>query len=305
MSTTTNTQMNYNEFLNKLQSQGLKTTSTGANEANFSTYGNALSDSLKSQIMDSFDRDEDYEIQANIAGLFKGKGSNFMDSSSFVSGCQSLGYNVKVEYQSTSYISDYKAGNYSNSVSNGAIAVYTISDGHGGEIKIADANGNGGLETEEVFMNNILGDVMKDISIPTNASGASAASASSGSNSTSGNKADEKVSQADYNDKVEEYLERGFSENLAKNLANSDLDVFNMTYTGNADKVKEENGEKEAEVSQSEYNTSVEKYLKKGYSLSSASEKSDNDFDVTNMQYTGDVKEEDLEELYENPFSFV
>ena len=302
MSTTTNTQMNYNEFLNKLQSQGLKTTYTEANEANFSTYGNALSDSLKSQIMDSFDRDEDYEIQANIAGLFKGKGSNFMDSDSFMAGCQSLGYSVNVEYQSTSYISDYKAGNYSNSVSNGAIAVYTISDGHGGEIKIADANGNGGLETEEVFMNNILGDVMKDISIPTNASSASAASSSS--SSTSDNKEEEKVTQADYNEKVEEYLERGFSENLAKNLANSDLNVFNMIYTGKEVDAKSEESKKEETVSQSEYNTNVEKYLKKGDSLSSASEKSSKDFDVQDMEYTGDIQEE-LKKLDENPFSFV
>lgn len=302
MSTTTNTQMNYNDFLNKLQSQGLKTTYTEANEANFSTYGNALSDSLKSQIMDSFDRDEDYEIQANIAGLFKGKGSNFMDSDSFMAGCQSLGYSVNVEYQSTSYISDYKAGNYSNSVSNGAIAVYTISDGHGGEIKIADANGNGGLETEEVFMNNILGDVMKDISIPTNASGASATSSSSASDSD--NKAEEKVSQADYNEKVEEYLERGFSENLAKNLANSELDVFNMIYTGKEVEAQTEESEKEQNVTQSEYNTSVEKYLKKGYTLSSASEKSSKEFDVQDMEYTGNMDEE-LEKLEENPFSFV
>lgn len=303
MSTTTNTRMNYNDFLNKLQSQGLKTTSTEANEANFSTYGNALSDSLKSQIMDSFDRDEDYEIQANIAGLFKGKGSNFMDSDSFMAGCQNLGYTVNVEYQSTSYISDYKAGNYSNSVSNGAIAVYTISDGHGGEIKIADANGNGGLETEEVFMNNILGDVMKDISIPTNASGASGASTAS-SASDSDNKAEEKVTQADYNEKVEEYLERGFSENLAKNLANSDLDVFNMIYTGKEAETKTEKSEKNETVSQSEYNTNVEKYLKKGDSLSSASEKSSKEFDVQDMEYTGNI-EEDLKKLEENPFAFV
>ena len=46
---------------------------------------------------------------------------------------------------------------------NGAIAVYTFSDGKGGEIVIADANGNGGLETEELFANEILSGIASDL----------------------------------------------------------------------------------------------------------------------------------------------
>ena len=166
-----------------------------------------------------------------------------MNQKSFISGCKSLGYEVKVEYVKTSYISDYKAGNFSNSVGTGSIAVYTISDGMGGEIKIADANGNGGLETEELFMNNILGDVMKDISIPTN-NNVAAQSVSPSSNSaqsvfenknatnTIETKKEEKVSQDEFNNKVEEYLKKGYSEQIAILKAKTELNVMAMMYTG-------------------------------------------------------------------------
>ncbi len=242
----------YNQFIDKLHQQGLKTTyiNTAAGEANFSTYGNALSQSMQNEIMDSFNTEEDYKMQAEIAGLFKGKGSNFMDSSSFVSSCKNLGYNVKVEYRSTSYIRDYKSGNFSNTVGNGAIAFYTISDGQGGEIKIADANGNGGLETEEIFMNNILGDVMKDMSIPTN-SAVSGSHATSGSNSSNKSEKDkeEKVTQEDFNEKVDEYLKRGYTKALSSSLAAKDLGK-RYSYTGTlaAKLEKEEEKKKDDEL---------------------------------------------------------
>ena len=39
----------------------------------------------------------------------------------------------------------------------------TFKDANGGEIKIADANGNAALETDELFMNEILGGITTDI----------------------------------------------------------------------------------------------------------------------------------------------
>ncbi len=227
--------INYNDFLSELQAQGLKTTYTSEKEADFSDYGNALSADLKAQIADSFDNERDYQMQAEIAGLYKGKGSNFMNSQSFISGCKGLGYDVKVQYVKTSYISDYKAGNFSNSVTNGAIAVYTISDGMGGEIKIADANGNGGLETEELFMNNILGDVMKDINIPTNSVSTSSSESSTEGNINilnTNNNQDKKITQEDFNTKVEKYLNRGFSKEMAIIKAKIELNIMSMNYTG-------------------------------------------------------------------------
>ncbi len=157
---------NYNDWITSLNSRGIKTTSLGKNEANFADYSNALSESLKQEIMASFDCDADYDLQAKLASLYS---SNVEQSGNIVSAAKQAGIQVSVQYVNTSYIVDNKkGGQYANnkSATNGSIAVYTFKDANGGEIKIADANGNGALETEELFMNELLSGVVSDISAP-------------------------------------------------------------------------------------------------------------------------------------------
>lgn len=237
----------YDDFVSEMNAAGIKTTNINSNEANFADYGNALSDDLKQRIMDSFDCEQDYELQSLIAGIYSDAGVSVLQSGQFVSACKSLGLNVNIEYQQTSYIWDYKAGNFSNQEINGSIAVYTISDGMGGEIVIADANGNAALESEELFMNQILGDINYEISANKNvgasfSSGASSSSGLSGvedSNSLFADKenADE-VEQKDYDAMVEKFLEQGVSMADAVKKADTKLKVDNMTYSGSMEEKK-------------------------------------------------------------------
>lgn len=155
---------NYNEWIASLNARGIKTTSLGSNEANFSDYTNALSDSLKQEIAASFDTDADYDLQAKLASVLRG---NLIQSTDMKNALAGTGISYSVQYVKTSYIVDNKkGGSYMNNknATNGSIAVYTFSDGKGGEIKIADANGNGALESEELFMNELLSGVVADIS---------------------------------------------------------------------------------------------------------------------------------------------
>ncbi len=152
---------NYNDWITSLNSRGIKTTNLGKGEANFADYTNALSESLKQEIMASFDCDADYDLQAKLASLYDG---NVKQSGDIVNAAKKAGIQVNVQYVKTSYIVDNKAdGHYDKNVTNGSIAVYTFKDANGGEIKIADANGNGALESEELFMNEILSGVVSDI----------------------------------------------------------------------------------------------------------------------------------------------
>lgn len=154
----------YGSWIKELKSSGLKTTSLGKNETNFKEYADALSDNLKNELLKSFDTKEDYELQQKLSGLFKGK--NVHNTNSFISQCKSMGLKVSSTYTKTSYKVDAKAtgGGQAHLKSNGAINVLTISDPKtGAEIKIADSNGNGAIEVEELFLNQLLGDVSSSI----------------------------------------------------------------------------------------------------------------------------------------------
>lgn len=237
----------YDDFVSEMNAAGIKTTHLNNGEANFADYGNALSDDLKQQIMDSFDCEQDYELQSLIAGIYSDAGVSVLKSGQFVSACQSLGLSVSIQYQKTSYIPDYKAGNFGNNLKDGSIAVYTISDGMGGEIVIADANGNAALESEELFMNQILGDINYEISANKNvgasfSSGASSSSGLSGVEDTNSLFADkenaDEVEQKDYNAMVEKFLEQGVSMADAVKKADTKLKVDNMTYSGSMEEKK-------------------------------------------------------------------
>lgn len=156
-------EFNYNIFTQNLNASGIKTTWLRNNETNFEQYANALSSNLKQTIVNSFDCEQDYALQAQIANIYAKSGKSVINQGEFMNTLKSQGLAVTVKYEATSYISDYKAGNFSGAVKDGRIAVYTITDNKGGEIIIADANGNGALESEEIFMNQILEGISSDI----------------------------------------------------------------------------------------------------------------------------------------------
>ena len=104
----------------------------------------------------------------------------------------SMGYEVNVSYVKSTYIPDNKAdGHWDTNVSTASIGVYTISDGKGGDLIVADANGNGALEVEEVMMNHILDgvneDVMADIKARQGINGVVSSGASNGNSDYTNN----------------------------------------------------------------------------------------------------------------------
>lgn len=299
----------YDDFKQYLEDSGLKTTRVNSErgEANFFDYGAALSDELQDMICnpnkynldasddatDGFD-ENDKQLQAEIAALFKNK--NVMQRGDFVATLKSMGYEVSVSYVKTSYISDNKAdGHYDTDVRNGNIGVYTISDGKGGDLIIADANGNGALEVEEVMMNHILdgvnADVMADIKARQGINGVSGSSSSSGNDAVKATEKEEEVSQIEFNNIVEKYLEKGYGESLAENLANNDLDIalHGMQYTGTFEAVQAEE-EAEGEITQTAFNKQVNSYISDGKSIEEATAKANSELGV-DMEYTGSEKD--------------
>lgn len=156
----------YEEFLQSIKARGLNTTSLGNGEANFADYANALSSDLKEELLQSIgDEAGDAQLQSKVADLFGGK--SVMQSAEIISAAKAAGLSCSVEYKSTSYIIDNKQdGHYDKDITNGAIAIYTFSDGNS-TIKIADANGNGALEAEEIYLNEILSGVTNSIGATT------------------------------------------------------------------------------------------------------------------------------------------
>ena len=152
------TKANYDEYIAQLKSLGLKTTSLGNGEANFAEYGAALSDEIKNEITKSLDDPNAKVIQDKLIAAYQEKGRNELHTSEFKNIAKQLGYEVKSEYVKTTYIVDNKYdGHYDTDVTDGAVEVITIVDpSTGAEIKIADSNGNGAIEIEEVMMNEIL-----------------------------------------------------------------------------------------------------------------------------------------------------
>lgn len=163
---TTNIFQSNNEWTKSLNDRGIKTTHLSSEkETTFIEYGAALNDDLKSRILDSFDTEADYALQARIASDLFGKRSN-VHRSQFVKYCKDMGFNIKRETVSTSYIGDYKNGSARGYHERGGINVYTISDPKtGAQIVIADANGNGIIESEELFMNEALSGIAGDLKI--------------------------------------------------------------------------------------------------------------------------------------------
>lgn len=256
---------NYSDWITSLNSRGIKTTGLGGGEANFADYTGALSESLKQEIMASFDCQADYDLQAKLAGLYGSK--SVMQSGDIVGAAKAAGIQVNVEYVNTSYIVDNKkGGQYANNknATNGSIAVYTFKDANGGEIKIADANGNGALETEELFMNELLSGVVSDIS----ASGGAATGGAQGVQNNMQNKIEELLAQLQT--QIEE--QQKMIEEQAQALQEQMENTINKTVDNKATEtgIKDKNNTDETEKQAKKYlrnnypelsETQIEKYL--------------------------------------------
>lgn len=299
----------YDDFKNYLEDSGLKTTKINSQwgEADFFDYGAALNTELQDMICnpnkhnldtaddatDGFD-ENDKRLQAEVAALFKNK--NVMQRGDFLETLRSMGYKVNVSYVKSTYIPDNKGdGNWDTNISTARIGVYTISDGKGGDLIVADANGNGALEVEEVMMNHILDgvneDVMADIKARQGINGIVSSGASKGDSDYTNNTTNdgEEVSQSEFNSIVEKYLEQGYGESLAENLANGDLDIalHGMQYTGNYEAKSEAETE---EVTQMAFNKTVNNYISNGKSIEEATSLANASLGV-DMEYTGTEKE--------------
>ncbi len=277
----------YEDIIAKLNQSGVKTTNIRkGQEADFEDYGNALSPEVKHQIMDSFDNERDYAIQNKLAGFFSGR--NVLTHSEFSNACKQAGFTVTPTAIKTNYIADYKGGNFSNDIKeNSYISGFTISDGMGGEILIVDANGNGSIESEELFMNQLLGDLNLELSqVQPEHLKSAIASGTSPQAVKAAAEEEAKVSQEDFNKKVEEYL-RGNS-NLtikdAERRAKINLNETSYSYTGSKTDEADEN---EINENQTKFNNKVEEYLKDKKDISYAQEKANSYLGLSGLEYTG------------------
>ena len=95
----------YSEFVDKLHQAGNKTTRLGNGEANFQDYGNALDDNVKAMITDSFDTEQDYELQAKIASIYQQYGASVMQRNDFMNILRANGLQVEASSIKSNYIS--------------------------------------------------------------------------------------------------------------------------------------------------------------------------------------------------------
>lgn len=168
-----------NEVKNSSSSTGSQSTSLGSGQflsaglkdkyksntgyENFRKYFNDLSPNIVQDCLSTFDSQADLAMQQTIAEALYGSGRATVNINELQGILSSKGITVSTEYVSAQYRVDEFAVGGDGYVTNGAITVMTFKDANGGEIKIADANGNAALETDELFMNEILGGITTDI----------------------------------------------------------------------------------------------------------------------------------------------
>lgn len=158
-----NSNQTQEQILAKLRAAGLKTTHINKNETDFAQYTAALSDKLKKEILDSYDCEADYILQQEILGLYKKR--HDIKNGDFAATLKKMGYTVSRKSEKTTYLTDWKSGRHST-YREGHISVYTVTDPKtGAEIKIADTNGNGAIEVEEVVANEFLSGISAQIDL--------------------------------------------------------------------------------------------------------------------------------------------
>ena len=121
---------------------------------------NSLDDSIKQELISSFDCEADYQLQKDIAAYF---GSRTGINNHELNGTINInGKTIQVTSKKSEVAVDFY--NETNGMNHGAIDIFTFTDpSTGAEIKIADANGNGVIETEELFFNELLTDINTEI----------------------------------------------------------------------------------------------------------------------------------------------
>ena len=266
----------YADVIQQMKDAGIKTTGIRqGREADFEDYGNALSKDVKKMIMDSFDCEQDYALQKQLAGLFTSR--HDVKNGDFMKACRSMGLTVTRKSVKTQYMPDYKGGNFSNGVRNGSLSVFTISDGKGGEIVIVDSNGNGAIESEELFMNQLLGDINMELT------GVQAVNYAAGTGAISPAEAKQQAKeelQNEFNSKVEEYLKAGKTKSEAELSAGIDVNDVTLSYTGSMQETVEK-------VDNAKFNSVVEEYLSQNYDVHTAELMASLDLGVNNYRYTG------------------
>lgn len=165
----------YDELIASLKANKFKTTSiTDPREANFLDYGNGLGSNVQKMVLDSFGSNKaeaaaDKKLQDKLSKFWKKDNVSFMKPEELKKFCDANGIEMSVTYVKTQHIVDNKlSSKYDNNKTNatgGSVAVYSFKDKNdkNGAIKVADANGNGGLEIEELFMNDYLTGITADI----------------------------------------------------------------------------------------------------------------------------------------------
>lgn len=121
---------------------------------------NSLDDSIKQELISSFDCEADYQLQKDIAAYF---GSRTGINNHELNGTINInGKTIQVTSKKSEVAVDFF--NETSGMNHGAIDIFTFTDpSTGAEIKIADANGNGVIETEELFFNELLTDINTEI----------------------------------------------------------------------------------------------------------------------------------------------
>ena len=121
---------------------------------------NSLDDSIKQELISSFDCEADYQLQKDIAAYF---GSRTGINNHELNGTINInGKTIQVTSKKSEVAVDFY--NETSGMNHGAIDIFTFTDpSTGAEIKIADANGNGVIETEELFFNELLTDINTEI----------------------------------------------------------------------------------------------------------------------------------------------
>lgn len=309
----------YDEFTKNLQEAGFRTTkiNENRNEAGFDDYGFALSDDLQNLITSSFDNEQDYVLQAEVASIFKNSNTNYIHRSDFMAALRKMGYKVEWSSMKSTYLPDHKANNRMGkyNIQTASIGIYTISDGKGGEIVIADANGNGALEIEEVFMNQILSDIALDVDqIKANfIEGASVKGMGGSSGANSGDMQNafetmkeeaEELAQEKFNSTVEQYLAQGDSLAEAEAQATISLKATGYSYTG----TKTEKEQKEEEVTQKDFNKKVEEEVDEDddvKALGKSETKVNEELETDDLSYTGEIKDEMKKKEEEEELLFI
>lgn len=145
----------YDYFVQKLKAQGLKETNLGEDEANFAKYFNALDPNIVKTL------GGDNSVRNKVAELFKRSNRSNIDIDKLMADCKASGINVKRDWISdTKHLADEKSAGKDHMA--GGLTILTFEYG-GKTFKVADANGNGVLETEELMFNDMLGGITSDL----------------------------------------------------------------------------------------------------------------------------------------------